>query len=66
MLILPHPRGYIQEISVIKRCFPLYYVQYSDIVHIWVSVDMLTIESQEIIVFWEIETYKESFIEGYE
>jgi hypothetical protein len=26
MLILPHSRGYVQEISVIKRCFPLYYV----------------------------------------
>jgi len=48
MLILPHSRGYVQEISVIKECFPLYYVQYSDIVHVWVSMNMLTIESQEI------------------
>lgn len=66
MLILPHSRGYVQEISVIKECFPLYYVQYSDIVHVWVSMNMLTIESQEITMSWDIETYKEPFIEGYE
>lgn len=64
MLILPHSRGYVQEISVIKECFPLYYVQYSDIVHVWVSMNMLTIESQEITMSWELETYKKSFIEG--